>query len=414
MPGDAQMCDACSKAEHRTGQRDKIWMLDKVWHCMIVGTCLSIADLKRLGRRLQLRLEAQTDYAIHGHFVRQAGTSERAGKLLHKALDRKYAAAIRRFSQAKTEADIEALWEAAYAAGDIPGPLWAAATHPALTTPLATRIHGDVHMLSHLVGASNRADIRALKRLEASNAELHDRLERRAERSAARAKLWEKEVADLRAELERVRAGNHTIKRLEAELLEARSEIDALRTKRQPLEADGLDDRARLLRIIDTQRDELEELGRSKRKLVAQAAALRAECAALEATLETRLMPRAPDSQGDGEDRFDLGGRCILYVGGRTPVVCRLRELVERCNGELIHHDGGLEKSLGELTSAVTRADAVLFPTDCVSHGAVNRVKQLCRQSMKPFVPLRSGGLSSSVAGLQDGVRLLEQHQIAG
>lgn len=410
------MCEACVETEKRSSQRDKIWKLDKVWHCMIVGTCLSMADLKRLGRRLNLRIDNHTDYAIHGHFVREAASQERTGKLLNKALDRKFATAVRRFSQAKTAEEIETLWDAAFAAGDIPGPLWAAATHPALTTKLATRIHGEVHMLSHLVGASNRADIRALNRLEAEKAELQDRLERQAERSAARAKRWEQEVADLRAELERTRNAHARAKRLEAELEDAKREIEALRSTRCP-ERSERNDPAQLLRIVNDQREELQDLRRAKRASAAREAALHAECAALEMTLEARLSSDGATAAGNGDDaddRFDLAGRCILYVGGRTSVVCHLRALVERWNGKLIHHDGGLEKSLGELASAVTRADAVLFPADCVSHGAVNRVKQLCRQTMKPFVPLRSGGLSSSVAGLQDGLQQLQRLQLAG
>jgi hypothetical protein len=37
---------------------------------------------------------------------------------------------------------------------------------------------GEVHMLSHLVGAANRADIRRLCQLEQENAELRERLDR--------------------------------------------------------------------------------------------------------------------------------------------------------------------------------------------------------------------------------------------
>ena len=106
----------------------------------------------------------------------------------------------------------------------------------------------------------------------------------------------------------------------------------------------------------------------------------------------------------DGGCPFDLDGRCILYVGGRTNNVCRLRALVQQWNGELLHHDGGLEKSLDELASAVTRADAVVFPTDCISHKAVTKLKLLCRRNMKPFVPLRSTGMSSFVQAVRSGI----------
>ena len=101
---------------------------------------------------------------------------------------------------------------------------------------------------------------------------------------------------------------------------------------------------------------------------------------------------------------LDLGGRCLLYVGGHQHTVHRLRALVEDWNGRFLHHDGGVERSINELASAVTKADAVVFPTDCVSHSAANKVKRLCHQNMKPFVPLRTSGIASFVAGLRDGL----------
>ena len=48
------------------------------------------------------------------------------------------------------------------------------------------------------------------------------------------------------------------------------------------------------------------------------------------------------------------------------------------------------------------------FPTDCVSHDAALQVKRLCRQTMKPFVPLRSSGVASFVAGLRNGLDSIE------
>ena len=76
--------------------------------------------------------------------------------------------------------------------------------------------------------------------------------------------------------------------------------------------------------------------------------------------------------------------------------------MVEEWNGQLLHHDGGIEKSLNELASAVVKADLVVFPTDRVSHEAMLTVKRLCRRNIKPCVPLRSSGVSSFMIGLQE------------
>ncbi len=63
-------------------------------------------------------------------------------------------------------------------AGDIPGNYWAIMTHPYSSDDLIFRMFGDVHMLSHLQGASNRADLKRLKNLESDVVELQEKLKK--------------------------------------------------------------------------------------------------------------------------------------------------------------------------------------------------------------------------------------------
>src|SRR3954470_11153866 len=62
--------------------------------------------------------------------------------------------------------------------GDIPGAYWALLSHAAATETIVKKAFQDVHMLSHLVGAANRADIRRLRELEAENEALTEKLHR--------------------------------------------------------------------------------------------------------------------------------------------------------------------------------------------------------------------------------------------
>ena len=62
--------------------------------------------------------------------------------------------------------------------GDIPGAYWALLSHAAATETIVKKAFQDVHMLSHLVGAANRADIRRLRELEAENGALTEKLHR--------------------------------------------------------------------------------------------------------------------------------------------------------------------------------------------------------------------------------------------
>ncbi len=111
------------------------------------------------------------------------------------------------------------------------------------------------------------------------------------------------------------------------------------------------------------------------------------------------------DADGGGaiesERAVDLCGRRVAYVGGRSGIVGHFRTLVERLNGHFIHHDGGKEDHEGQLGRILGQADVVLCPVDCVSHRASLRAKQFCKRTAKPFVPLRTAGLSSFVTGLR-------------
>ena len=146
----------------------------------------------------------------------------------------------------------------------------------------------------------------------------------------------------------------------------------------------------------------------------ALATALGAECDALELMLDLGARDAdSADSADTANERaplLDLGGRRIVYLGGRAGLIGHFRALIRRSNGELIHHDGGVDDSAGRLGSILGQADAVLCPVDCVSHGACLRAKRFCKRTAKPFVPLRSAGLSSFVGGL----RLVAEHGCDG
>ncbi len=93
-----------------------------------------------------------------------------------------------------------------------------------------------------------------------------------------------------------------------------------------------------------------------------------------------------------------LSGKTLLYVGGRTHQVPKLRKLAEEQGADLLHHDGGLAESSQSLKALAARADAILFPVDCVSHAAASKVKRICKQLGKSYFPLRRSGPVSFAA----------------
>jgi hypothetical protein len=159
-------------------RRTAIYDMHHSVHCSIIGTCLSSAELRRLMIKLGVHgADSAGDHDLHKQGVALASRAHGGGKLIHKALDRRHEAAIKQFAAARDENALRRLWEDAVKRGDIPGAYWAVLSHPAATDAIMRQAFGDVHMLSHMIGAANRADIRRLRQLEEDNARLSAKLE---------------------------------------------------------------------------------------------------------------------------------------------------------------------------------------------------------------------------------------------
>jgi hypothetical protein len=169
----------CDVASRQTPRRSRIWELAETLHCSIIGTCLSNAELRHALARLGVNgIEAADDHELHVVGVMLAGRRDAGAKLLQRALDRRHAIAIKQYAKARDEDALRQLWDTSMRSGDIPGAYWALLSHAAATEAIVNKAFQDVHMLSHLVGAANRADIRRLRQLEQENGALTAKLHR--------------------------------------------------------------------------------------------------------------------------------------------------------------------------------------------------------------------------------------------
>ena len=176
-------CDEpeCS-ADKPSNGRARLAQLNSHFHCSVIGTCLSTADLAKIVARF-VDVGNCSDVEVHHDAVSLAHQGGAAAKALNKALDQRHDAVVRSFSKARDAEALATLWDEALQHGEVPGAYWALLTHREVTPELRQKAFGDVHMLSHLVGAANRADIRRLVALEKENGELRERLERQQLRS---------------------------------------------------------------------------------------------------------------------------------------------------------------------------------------------------------------------------------------
>lgn len=379
-----------------SSRRDRIWDLSSNLHCSIVGTCLTTAALRQLFTKLnEPDAKIASDHDIHSRAVRVAGQRDVSGKMLNRLLDKRHEVHIKRFAKAKTVDEVRTLWRDALERGDIPGAYWAVLTHPATDQLLVNEVFGEVHMLSHLVGTSNRADIVRLRHLEHELGERDEKIARQEARL--------KRMAHQRDEL------NRRIETLEQEVrarlaAPVAAEADdallpALKQRLADEQARSAELMARLAEKDKAPKARSRELGEAEE----QAQALRHELASLEATLADLTGASQNAAPGAAPD---LAGRLLFYVGGRPKQVEQLRVLTADLGGTLLTHDCGIEESISLLPGLISQVDAAFFPVDCVSHSAAGQVKRSCRDAGKPFLPLRS----ASAASFLVAIALLKQN----
>lgn len=370
--------------------------MDMHLHCSIIGTCLSTADLRRVMARF-VAVAGLSELDLHHEAVRLASENREAARALHKALDRRHEASVQRLARIREPQRLAECWQQALDSGEVPGAYWALLSHRHATPELRQRVFGDVHMLSHLVGAANRADIRRLVALERENAELRDRAERQQER-----------LGTASAERDRERLARSALER-RCRLLHLRLTAAERRQARSARPGATASAGAHELALQTQRREaaeahahqlsaEFERLQQEHARLAAHAEVLARELAAA----ETELHDRSRDACGRVSALAAvLRGRRLLYVGGRPSSSAAIRDLVCRHGGEFQRHDGGLEERKGLLASALAWATLVVFPVDCIDHDSAQMLKRSCVRQSVPFLPLRSAGVASFAAALQ-------------
>jgi hypothetical protein len=386
------MCDKhastvpCSNDNAQSSRRRRVWELSHASHCPLVGVGLPLNGLRKLVEKVTGGKVLHDDYDIHVGTVSECALRTPVADAVQKELERRYAQHIQRFRAAKTTEQVEAMWAAAVAAGDVAGAFWAGLSHPRCTVALEEKMCRDIHMVQHQAGACARADLNKFNAIVAD----HTRLEREVVRLQERcnALAHEKALDAERHEQLLMTARAATIARdgdvatLRAELARLQASIPDLDTRERMAE-----------RIV---------------QLEAREQALRAQMAELKT-----LRPAAPDAEAVPAPAAEpvavpvampvrLHNRAVLCVGGRSSSVPIYRTMIERVGAQFAHHDGGLEDSSSQLDASLAAADLVICQTGCISHSAYWRVKDHCKRHGKRCVFVDNPSVSSLARGLQE------------
>ena len=366
-------------------QRRKLWEIPTPWHCPLIGTCLSVGELRDLAARIGFGDSSLSDYALHAMVVECCGARNDMTEALQRFLDQRHALAVRRFASAAHGDGVLSLWHESLAHGEIADSLWAAWTHAETAEYEGTVIYGDLHMLAHRKVARESSELRRERTLESGNAELRAEL----------ARLRQSHVDALRQRDQRIETLATRLADSEAERLRQRCELLHLQAARE-LSAEN----ALLRQQGETLRNRISLL---ESRLALQTARI----SLIEPTAQTgpslptaAVIALAPDA--DPAVSLDhLAGHRIVCIGGRTGMVEQYRRQVASAGGEFQHHDGGQEENEHRLDALVAGADAVVCLVGHLSHSAYWRIKSACKQRGIPCLFLRSSGGTGFQRALQ-------------
>lgn len=385
-------------------KRAKLWELNDKHHCPVIGTCLPMDELAKIARRFLSLVDLRDEFAVHVKAVGYANSRNIVSEAIQKHLERKYQAQIVLFERAKSDHDVLVIWQEHYTYGEVGGALWAAITHKAVSADTRQRVFADIHMLSHQIGAGQAAGSRQLVKLEKEAIVARASLDKQKNQQAKNEAKLRAQLLKVSGERDRLRSANGEVLQLKARLNTFESGTAVLRMGHQLLSLQVANEALRatvqrgtaLEKSLKIARDEVQTLTRERDQLSA-------ERDALERLLLADEAPENSAKNCDGQCASCdpvLLKKCVLYVGGRSALLTQYRALAERSGIRLVHHDGGLEESLARLPDMINGADAVVCPTDYVSHSAYYQLKRQCKRSGKPCLLFKGAGVSGFAVAL--------------
>jgi hypothetical protein len=357
-----------------------IWDVPCHQLCTLVGTCIDVPYIRKLRRRfptITTNTRVETDYELHAFCVTACRDKNPLSICLNKYFNRYYQTIVSALRQQKTDEAVEALWRSTDLTEDrqVSGFCWAILTSQYVSAEIKSRLYGEIHMLSHISGQVLRKD---QKRLAIENEWLL--LEQRKQsRAVLRQQARYEHQKEITESLE------NQIIDLNKKLIVKRSNADELPDKKVNELLKNYE------KTIWSQHSKMIWLQEKLKHKEQQYEVLKASQSSSTKPKKNTIDGNTSTSAAD----TDLCGKRILYVGGFSRHKDRFKQLIESINGQFLYHDGGMQQSNQLLNMMVQKADAVFCPIDCISHGAVGRIKSLVKTECKDCIFLRSSSLTS-------------------
>ncbi|MCK5353769.1 MAG: hypothetical protein KAJ63_01520, partial [Methyloprofundus sp.] len=98
----------------------KLWQLDHNYHCAIIGTCLTLDEVKKILRQLHISTNGFSPYELHTSIVTLISENNAPSKKVQNHLDKKFKPVVQKTNKMNTD-ELKGFWKAALYCGDMIG-----------------------------------------------------------------------------------------------------------------------------------------------------------------------------------------------------------------------------------------------------------------------------------------------------
>jgi hypothetical protein len=392
------MCDKgiyklVSAAGCRHDSPFRFWEIETHFKCPVIGLCLTFSEQQRILKKTGISVKERSHIEMHEILVSSSETENSLSWKVDRFLQQKFGKELSSLYPMKEEAFMER-WRSDFNAGEQAPIFWAAVTKRDLSQEARWEVFGTVHMSMHGNAEARARDRRLIKHLHDEVAQLTQRL---------------KTVTSARRDVQKKNEGMaRLLSAIKAELLAARKENKQLCTK-----VDLSRNKSRTVEIEAENRSLRAELDKKIVQIAAQEQTmndLKRRSMELSVELANQVRDNGRFKQEAQEvlhefiemsrcnitcPVFDLCRKRVLIVGGITRMEALYRRLIEDAGGVFEYHDGYMHGGAKQLENSLKRADIVLCPVNCNSHGACSLVKNLGKKHNKPVHMLASFSLST-------------------
>lgn len=364
--------------------RKSFWEIRTNLQCPVVGTCLTLAEQKKILKKSGVSIFGLTDYQIHQALVHSGQGEGPVSRRIQRVLENKYKRQIAELGDCDEEAFM-AHWKKGLQRGELDDLLWIGSTSLNLSPGALTDMFGDYHMHSHGQGMIIRQQLQQVDTLKKQNKTLSEKVKQigTQKREATQTlQTTTRERNTLKKQVETLQKENQTL-RDQPELGHLQKANSLMENKIGTLEH-KIQTQGETLTLVKAENEQLTAMVEEQVKIIQR---LQAEFEWL--TQEEEEMSACSICLDEDACPFR-----VLIVGGLNTLRPHYQNLVESGGGEFKYFDTLNGSSERNLRPMIGWADVILCPIDFNSHRACLSVKKLCKKMQKPYKMLTNSSIS--------------------